>query len=60
MTVDYGFPDDLSASNATLTSPASGILLGRTSFEMCAPAWSTRTVQDDPGAPFFDDAPMAR
>jgi dihydrofolate reductase len=32
-----------------------GILLGRTTFEMFAPAWSTRTVQDDPGAPFFND-----
>jgi len=54
-TVDYGFPDDLSASIATLTGPAAGILLGRTTFEMFAPAWSTRTVQDDPGAPFFND-----
>jgi dihydrofolate reductase len=54
-TVDYGFPDDLSASIGTLTESASGILLGRTTFEMFAPAWSTRTVEDDPGAPFFND-----
>jgi dihydrofolate reductase len=38
-----------------LTGSASGILLGRTTFEMFAPAWSTRTVEDDPGAPFFND-----
>jgi len=54
-TVDYGFPDDLSASIGQLTGSASGILLGRTTFEMFAPAWSTRTVADDPGAPFFND-----
>jgi len=24
---------------------------------MFAPAWSTRTVDDDPGAPFFNDTP---
>ena len=54
-TVDYGFPDDLSASIGELTASASGILLGRTTFEMFAPAWSTRTVEDDPGAPFFND-----
>ena len=54
-TVDYGFPDDLSESIGALTASSSGILLGRTTFEMFAPAWSTRTVEDDPGAPFFND-----
>ena len=54
-TVDYGFPDDLAASIGALTDSASGILLGRTTFEMFAPAWSTRTAEEDPGAPFFND-----
>jgi len=54
-TMDYGFPDDLAESIGALTAPATGILLGRTTFEMFAPAWSTRTVEDDPGAPFFND-----
>jgi dihydrofolate reductase len=54
-TMDYGFPDDLAASIGALTGSASGILLGRSTFEMFAPAWSTRTVEDDPGAPFFND-----
>ena len=30
-------------------------LLGRNTYEMFEPAWSTRTVEDDPGAPFFND-----
>jgi hypothetical protein len=50
-TVDYGFPDDVSASIGTLTESASGILLGRTTFEMFAPAWSTRTERTTPGLP---------
>jgi dihydrofolate reductase len=40
-----------------LTASSSGILLGRTTYEMFAPAWSGRTVDDDPGAPFFNDTP---
>ena len=55
-TMDYGFPDDLAARIGALTGSASGILLGRTTFEMFAPAWSTRTVEEDPGAPFFNEA----
>src|SRR3954452_20154479 len=54
-TMEYGFPEDLSATIGALTASSSGILLGRTTFEMFAPAWSTRTVEDDPGAPFFNE-----
>src|SRR3712207_1126960 len=54
-TLGSGFPHDLSDSSGALTAPATGILLGRTTFEMFAPAWSTRTAEDDPGAPFFND-----
>src|SRR3712207_5058045 len=38
-----------------ITGASTGILLGRRTFEMFAPAWSSRTVEDDPGAPFFND-----
>jgi dihydrofolate reductase len=54
-TVDYGFPEDLSAAIGALTASSSGILLGRRTFEMFGPAWSGRTVADDPGAPFFNE-----
>src|SRR3954469_24290963 len=40
---------------AALTAGCRGILLGRTTYEMFEPAWSQRTVEDDPGAPFFND-----
>ena len=32
------------------------MLLGRVTYEMFGPAWSQRTVEDDPGAPFFNDS----
>ncbi len=56
-TAPYGFPADLAAAIGALTASASGILLGRRTYEMFAPAWSSRTVDDDPGAPFFNDSP---
>ena len=33
------------------------LLLGRRTYEMFAPAWSARTVEDDPGAPFMNESP---
>src|SRR6476659_1226691 len=37
------------------TEGSSTILLGRRTYEMFAPAWRDRTVEDDPGAPFFNE-----
>src|ERR1044071_3972468 len=54
-TFDYGFDPKLGERLATLTKRCRGILLGRTTYEMFEPAWSTRTAEDDPGAPFFND-----
>jgi dihydrofolate reductase len=54
-TAPYGFPEGLGRSIGALTAASSAILLGRRTFEMFAPAWSTRTADDDPGAPFFND-----
>ena len=33
------------------------MLLGRRTFEMFAPAWSNRTAEEDPGAPFMNESP---
>src|SRR3954452_17845315 len=54
-TADFGFDPKMGDTLGALTGNATGILLGRTTFEMFEPAWSTRTVEDDPGAPFFND-----
>jgi dihydrofolate reductase len=54
-TFDYGFDPKMGEVLAAVTARCQGILLGRTTYEMFEPAWSTRTVEDDPGAPFFND-----
>src|SRR3954468_20908698 len=54
-TFDYGFDPEMGETLARLTARSRAILLGRTTYEMFEPAWSTRTVEDDPGAPFFND-----
>jgi dihydrofolate reductase len=56
-TGEYGFPDRMGEAIGALTASSSAILLGRTTFQMFAPAWSTRTADEDPGAPFFNDTP---
>ena len=56
-TFDYGFDPKMGEALAAITERSGGILLGRTTYEMFEPAWSTRTVEDDPGAPFFNDTP---
>jgi dihydrofolate reductase len=54
-TFDYGFDPQMGERIGELTERSDGILLGRTTYEMFAPAWSTRTAEDDPGAPFFNE-----
>src|SRR5918999_6065362 len=54
-TIDYGFTPGMEGTLGAVTGRCKGILLGRTTYEMFEPAWSTRTVEDDPGAPFFND-----
>jgi dihydrofolate reductase len=54
-TFEYGFDPKMGETLAGITGRARAILLGRSTYEMFEPAWSTRTVEDDPGAPFFND-----
>jgi dihydrofolate reductase len=54
-TFEYGFDPQMGEAIGAMTDRSDAILLGRTTYEMFAPAWSTRTVEDDPGAPFFND-----
>ncbi|WP_433290967.1 dihydrofolate reductase family protein [Pseudonocardia sp. CA-142604] len=56
-TFGYEFTAGMSDALGTVTGSCTAILLGRTTYEMFAPAWSSRTVEDDPGAPFFNDTP---
>ena len=54
-TFDYGFDPRMGEAIGAVTTDCRGILLGRTTYEMFEPASSARTVDDDPGAPFFND-----
>jgi dihydrofolate reductase len=56
-TAEFGFTEGMGRAIASFTTSSSAILLGRRTFEMFAPAWSTRSVEDDPGVPFFNDTP---
>ena len=54
-TFEFGFDPKMGETLGAITGASTAILLGRTTYEMFAPAWSSRTVEDDPGAPFFND-----
>src|SRR5690242_15686140 len=54
-TFDYKFLPEMGRAMAAVTGRSRGILLGRTTYEMFEPAWSQRTAEDDPGAPFFNE-----
>jgi dihydrofolate reductase len=54
-TFDYGFDPEMGETIGAVTTRCRAILLGRTTYEMFEQGWSTRTVEDDPGAPFFND-----
>jgi dihydrofolate reductase len=54
-TFEYGFDPKMGEAIGAVTERCRAILLGRKTYEMFEPAWSTRTVEDDPGAPFFND-----
>ena len=56
-TFDYGFDPKMGETIAQMTGSSGAILLGRRTYEQFAPAWSNRTAEDDPGAPFFNESP---
>ena len=55
-TMEFGFDPKMGEALAAIMGSCEALLLGRRTFEMFAPAWSTRTAQDDPGAPFFNES----
>lgn len=57
-TMDYGFTDAMGAAMGQLTDQRSeAVMFGRTTWVESGPAWSSRDMADDPGAPFFNDSP---
>lgn len=56
-TFDYEFDPKMGEAIGGLMGSSKAILLGRRTFEEFAPAWSGRTAEEDPGAPFMNDTP---
>jgi dihydrofolate reductase len=56
-TTGYPFDPKMGEAIAGIMGASEGLLLGRHTFEMFAPAWSGRTAEDDPGASFMNESP---
>jgi dihydrofolate reductase len=56
-TFDYPFDPKMGESISGIMGPSKAILLGRRTYEQFAPAWSGRTAEEDPGAPFMNETP---
>ena len=54
-TFEFGFDPKMGETIGAFTGQSNTILLGRKTHEMFAPAWRERTVEDDPGSPFFNE-----
>lgn len=56
-TFDYSFDPKMGEVIGAVMGSSKAILLGRRTYEEFAPAWSTKTAEDDPGAPFMNQTP---
>jgi dihydrofolate reductase len=56
-TFDYPFDPKMGEAIGGIMASSKAILLGRRTYEEFAPAWSARTAEEDPGAPFMNESP---
>jgi len=56
-TMEFPFDPKMGEAIAAIMGSSKGLLLGRPTYEQSAPAWSTRTADDDPGAPLMNESP---
>ena len=54
-TFEYGWDPENGEAIGSVTERSRGTSLGRTTYEMFEPGVVGATVEDDPGAPFFND-----
>lgn len=55
--MEYGFDPKMGAAIARIMQSSKALLMGRNTYELFAPTWSTRTAAEDPGAPFMNESP---
>jgi dihydrofolate reductase len=56
-TMEFGFDPKMGEAIGGIMGASRGLLLGRRTYEEFAPAWSGRTAEQDPGAPFMNETP---
>jgi dihydrofolate reductase len=56
-TFDFPFDPKMGQAIGEIMGSCQAILLGRRTYEQFAPAWSGRTAEADPGAPFMNETP---
>jgi dihydrofolate reductase len=54
-TFEFGFDRRMGEAIGGVMGRCGSILLGRKTYEMFEPAWSVRTPEEDPGAPFMNE-----
>ena len=54
---DYSFDPKMGEAIGEIMGSSQAILLGRRTYQEFAPSWSTRTAEEDPGAPFMNETP---
>ena len=52
---DYSFDPKMGEAIGEIMGSSKAILLGRRTYQEFAPSWSTRSAEDDPGAPFMNE-----
>lgn len=55
-TRDFSFDPRMGQAIGAIMGSCQALLLGRRTFAMFAPAWSGRTAEQDPGAPFMNES----
>ncbi len=55
--MQYGFDPKMGDAIGRIMQASKALLLGRNTYELFAPSWSTRTAAEDPGAPFMNESP---
>jgi dihydrofolate reductase len=54
---DYPYDPAMGEAIGQIMGSSTAILLGRRTYQEFAPAWSGRTAEEDPGAPFMNESP---
>jgi len=56
-TMEFAFDPKMGAAIGQIMGSSRALLMGRHTYDLFAPAWSARTGEDDPGAPFMNESP---